>query len=152
MGDKIVAQNRRARHDYFILETYEAGIVLTGTEIKSVRQGSINIKDGYAKFEDGELWLYNVHIAPYDKGSYFNHDPRRKRKLLMHDYELRRLWGKLQQKGLTLIPLKVYLKNNKWAKVELALAKGKKKYDKRRDIAERDAHIAMQKAMKYKKL
>lgn len=148
MADRTLAQNRKARHDYLILETYEAGLVLTGTEIKSVREGSVNLRDGYAKFEDGELWLYNVHIAPYEKGSRYNHDPLRRRKLLLRKEELRKLMGKVQQKGLTLVPLRVYLKDNRWAKVELALAKGKTKADRRADIAERDARRELERLRK----
>ncbi|MBC7322244.1 MAG: SsrA-binding protein SmpB [Acetomicrobium sp.] len=151
MDKKIVAQNRRARHDYFILETYEAGLVLTGTEIKSIRAGRVNLKDGYAKIEKGECWLYNVHISPYEKGTYYNHDPLRPRKLLLHNDEIKRLIGKTQQQGLTLIPLSIYLKNGKWAKVELALAQGKKIYDKRHAIAERDARLQMERARKITK-
>lgn len=151
MDKKIVAQNRRARHDYFILETYEAGLVLTGTEIKSIRAGRVNLKDGYAKIENGECWLYNVHISPYEKGTYYNHDPLRPRKLLLHNDEIKRLIGKTQQQGLTLIPLSIYLKNGKWVKVELALAQGKKIYDKRHAIAERDARLQMERARKITK-
>ncbi|AFM22065.1 MAG TPA: SsrA-binding protein SmpB [Acetomicrobium flavidum] len=151
MDKKIIAQNRKARHDYFILETFEAGIVLTGTEIKSVREGRVNLKDGYAKIENGECWLYNVHISPYEKGTYYNHDPLRPRKLLLRKDEIRRLIGKTQQKGLTLIPLSIYIKDGKWAKVELALAQGKKIYDKRHAIAERDARIEMERARKVAK-
>ena len=142
----MVARNRKATHDYFILETYEAGIVLTGTEIKSVREGRINLRDGYAKIDSGELWLYNVHISPYERGSFYNHDPLRPRKLLLRREEIKRLLGKTKEKGLTLVPLSVYIKDNRWAKVEVALAKGKKQYDKRAAIAERDAQRAMERA------
>jgi len=144
--NKVVARNRKAIHDYFILETYEAGIVLTGTEIKSVREGRVNLRDGYAKIEGGELWLYNVHISPYERGSFYNHDPLRPRKLLLRKEEIKRLLGKTKEKGLTLVPLSVYIKDNRWAKVEVALAKGKKQYDKRAAIAERDAQRAMERA------
>jgi SsrA-binding protein len=144
--NKVVARNRKAIHDYFILETYEAGIVLTGTEIKSVRDGRVNLRDGYAKIEGGELWLYNIHISPYERGSFYNHDPLRPRKLLLRKEEIRRLLGKTKEKGLTLVPLSVYIKDNRWAKVEIALAKGKKQYDKRAAIAERDAQRAMERA------
>ena len=136
---KNVAQNRKARHDYFILDTMECGIVLTGTEIKSVRAGNLNLKDSYASVEKGELWLMGMHISPYEKGSYYNHEPTRSRKLLLHKHELIRLHGKSREKGLTLIPLSVYIKDGRKAKVELALAKGKTSYDKRDAIAERDA-------------
>lgn len=146
MPNKVVARNRKAIHDYFILETYEAGIVLTGTEIKSVRDGRVNLRDGYAKIEGGELWLYNIHISPYERGSFYNHDPLRPRKLLLRKEEIRRLLGKTKEKGLTLVPLSVYIKDNRWAKVEIALAKGKKQYDKRAAIAERDAQRAMERA------
>lgn len=146
MPNKVVARNRKATHDYFILETYEAGIVLTGTEIKSVREGRVNLRDGYAKIDSGELWLYNVHISPYERGSFYNHDPLRPRKLLLRREEIKRLLGKTKEKGLTLVPLSVYIKDNRWAKVEVALAKGKKQYDKRAAIAERDAQRAMERA------
>ncbi len=146
MPNKVVARNRKATHDYFILGTYEAGIVLTGTEIKSVREGRVNLRDGYAKIDSGELWLYNVHISPYERGSFYNHDPLRPRKLLLRREEIKRLLGKTKEKGLTLVPLSVYIKDNRWAKVEVALAKGKKQYDKRAAIAERDAQRAMERA------
>lgn len=145
-GKKIVAQNRKARHDYFILDTMECGIVLTGTEIKSVRAGNLNLKDSYASMERGELWLVGVHISPYEKGSYYNHEPERNRKLLLNRHELTRLHGKTREKGLTLIPMSVYLKDGRRAKVELALAKGKTSYDKRDTIAERDARRDMARA------
>jgi len=148
MDIRKVAQNRKARHDYFILDTFECGIVLTGTEIKSVRAGRLNLKDGYATIKDGEVWLWNVHISPYEKGSYYNHDPVRPRKLLMHQHEIFRLTGKVKEKGLTLVPLSVYIKEGKRAKVELALVKGKSSHDKRDAIAERDAKRSMEKALK----
>lgn len=134
---KIVTDNRKARHDYHIEETYEAGMVLTGTEVKSLRQGRANLRDSYAAVENGELFLYNMHIAPYKQGNIFNHEPKRTRKLLMHKREINRLMGRTQEKGYTLVPLKVYFRRGK-AKLELALAKGKKLYDKRRDIARRE--------------
>lgn len=134
---KVVATNRKARHDYLIEDTFEAGLVLTGSEIKSIRAGQVNLKDSYATIREGELWLANVHIAPYRQASYENHEPRRERKLLMHRREINRLTGKLQEKGLTLIPLQLYLKNSR-AKVELGLARGKKLYDKRQSMRERD--------------
>lgn len=148
MARTVVARNKKARHDYFIIETYEAGIQLTGTEIKSVRAGKVNLKDGYARIIGSEVWLYNVHISPYEKGTYYNHDPLRPRKLLLRSEEIKRLIGKIKEKGLTLVPLEMYLKDNKWAKIELALVKGKTKHDKRESIAERDAKRAMEKAMK----
>jgi len=147
---KVVAQNRKARHDYFIIDTMECGIVLTGTEIKSVRAGNLNLKDSYASMERGELWLVGVHISPYEKGSYYNHEPERNRKLLLNKHELTRLHGKTREKGLTLIPLSVYLKDGRRAKVELALAKGKTSYDKRDSIAERDAKRDMARATRHK--
>ncbi len=148
MGIKVVATNRKARHEYEIIETMEAGIALTGTEIKSVREGKVSLKEGFAIIKDGEVWLMDVHIAPYTHGHRDNHDPRRPRKLLLHRREIDRLQGKLQEKGWTLVPLKMYLKNNR-AKVELALVRGKKKYDKRKAIAKRDAERELQRALKH---
>ncbi len=133
----LVTTNRKARHDYSILETYEAGLVLKGTEVKSLRQGKANLTDGYAMLKNGEMWLFGMHISPYDQGSYSNVDPIRNRKLLLHKKEIRKLAGKMQLKGLTLVPLKVYFKNNV-AKVLIGVAQGKKAYDKRADIAERE--------------
>jgi len=135
--DKTIAVNRRARHDYSIEDTYDAGLVLTGGEIKSVRAGRVALADSYARPESDELWLEGMHIAPYEPASYDNPDPKRRRKLLLHRGELRRLIGKAQEKGLTLIPLRVYLRNG-YAKVELGLARGRRQYDKRRAIAERE--------------
>jgi SsrA-binding protein len=134
---KIVATNRKAFHDYHVGETYEAGIALTGTEIKSVRQGMVSLRDSFARVENGEVFLYDMHVSPYDAGNRYNHEPRRTRKLLLHKSEIRKLATKTQEKGFTLIPLKVYLKGGR-AKVELALAKGKRLYDKREDIKKRD--------------
>lgn len=136
-GEKVVTTNRKARHEYTILDTVEAGIVLTGTEVKSLRQGRANLADGFATIKNGEVWLLGMHISPYEHGSYANVDPVRERKLLLHKTEIRRLAQKTAQKGLTLIPLKVYFKNN-IAKVLLAVAQGKKSYDKRAAIAERE--------------
>jgi len=136
-GEKTVVTNRKARHQYHILETIEAGIVLQGTEVKSLRQGKVNLGDAYAKIKDGEIWLVEMHISPYEQGNVFNHEPRRPRKLLLHKREIKRLIGKVQERGLTLIPLRIYFKRGK-AKVELALAKGKKLYDRREDIKRRD--------------
>ena len=150
VGKNVVAQNRKARHDYFILDTLECGIVLTGTEIKSVRAGNLNLKDSYASVENGELWLVGVHISPYEKGSYYNHEPERDRKLLLNRHELIRLHGKTKEKGLTLVPLSIYIKDGRRAKVELALAKGKTSYDKRDAIAERDARRDMARAVRHK--
>ncbi|GAW91780.1 SsrA-binding protein SmpB [Calderihabitans maritimus] len=150
MGEeiKVVTENRKARHDYYIEETYEAGIALKGTEVKSLRAGKANLKDSFARVENGEIFLYNMHISAYEKGNRFNHDPKRTRKLLLHKAEINRLMGKTQEKGLTLIPLKVYFNERGKAKVELGLAKGKKLYDKRRDIAERDARREIEKALR----
>jgi SsrA-binding protein len=146
-SEKILAINRKAYHDYHIDETFEAGIALTGTEIKSVRAGSINLRDSYAQVKNGELWLMNAHIAPYEPASRQNVDPYRDRKLLMHRREIMRLFGRVQEKGFTLVPLKVYLKKNR-AKVELGLARGKKLYDKREAISKRDAAREMARAVK----
>ncbi|HOB86203.1 MAG TPA: SsrA-binding protein SmpB [Bacillota bacterium] len=146
---QVVSRNRKAFHDYHIDETYEAGIVLTGTEVKSVRQSRVNLKDSYARVENGELFLYNMHIGVYDQGNRFNHDPLRKRKLLMHRAEINRLMGKVKEKGYALIPLKVYLVRG-LVKVELALARGKKIYDKRRALAEKESRREMERALKEK--
>lgn len=143
----LIAQNRKARYEYSILETVEAGIVLKGTEIKSIRAGRINLKDGYAGIRSNELWLYNVHIAPFKEGNQFNHDPVRTRKLLLKRKQIDRLIGELKQGGITLIPLKVYIKNGV-AKVLLGIAKGKKKYDKRETIKRRDQERQMRRAIK----
>ena len=139
---KVVATNRKAYHDYFILETYEAGIVLTGTEIKSVRASRVSLREGYVLPKDGELWLMNVHIAPYEHGGIWDHDPKRPRKLLLHRREINKLLGKVYERGYTIVPLRMYLKNNR-AKVEIALVKGKRKYDKREAIAKRDEERRM---------
>ena len=144
-GEKVIAKNKKARHNFFIEDEYETGIVLSGTEVKSIRAGKVNIKDSYADFKDGELYLYNMHVSPYEQGNIFNKDPLRTRKLLLHKRELRRLIGLKQTQGNTLVPLSLYFKKNK-VKVELALAKGKKVYDKRHDIAKKDAQRRMQKA------
>ena len=142
-----IAQNRKARHDYDILETIEAGIVLKGTEIKSIRKGSINLQDGFAGFRGDELFLYNVHISPFKEGNQFNHDPLRTRKLLLKRKELNRLMGLSQQAGHTVVPLKVYIKNGV-AKVLLGLARGKKQYDKRETIKRKDQQRDIQRALK----
>ncbi len=141
-GEKLVTTNRRARHDYTILETYEAGIVLTGTEVKSLRQGNANLSNGYAMVRNGEVWLIGMHISPYEQGSYSNVDPIRNRKLLLHKKEIRKLLSKTAEKGLTLLPLQVYFKN-KVAKVVIGIGRGKKAYDKRHDIAKRDIERAI---------
>lgn len=144
---KIVAQNKKARHDYFIEEAMEAGIVLSGTEVKSIRQGKVNLKDSYATIKNNEVILSGMHVSPYEQGNIFNKDPLRDRKLLLHRQEINRLIGYIQQKGLALVPLQVYLKRGK-VKVELAVAKGKKLYDKREDMAERDAKREIDRKMK----
>lgn len=146
MGDKTVVTNRRARREYFIEDTYEAGLVLTGSEIKSVRAGRANLQDSYVTVRDGEAWLLNSHIAPYKQASVQNHEPKRERKLLLHRRQIDRLAGKVQAKGYTIIPLRLYLKNNR-AKVEIALAKGKKLYDKRDDLAKRQAQRDIERAL-----
>lgn len=137
-GRKLVAQNKKARHDYAVLNTYEAGIVLVGTEVKSLRAGRASLVDGYAQIADGEVWLHGVHIPEYTQGTWTNHDPRRKRKLLLHRDEIAKLIGKTREGGLTLVPLSLYFRDGK-AKVEIALARGKRSYDKRQDLARRDA-------------
>ena len=149
-NNDTVAQNRKARHDYFILDAIECGIVLTGTEIKSVRAGNLNLKDSYASLENGELWLSGVHISPYEKGTYYNHEPERDRKLLMHKHEILRLRNKIREKGLTLVPLSVYIKDGRRAKVELALVKGRTAHDKRDMIADRDAKRTIARAVRGK--
>ncbi len=144
---KIVAENRKARHDYHIHETYEAGIALTGTEVKSLRAGRANLKDSYAHVENGEMMISQMHISPYEQGNIFNHEPMRKRKLLMHKKEILKLFGKTREKGYSLVPLKLYFTRGK-AKLQIALASGKKNYDKRQDIAARDAKRDMERAMR----
>ena len=134
---KIVAENRKARRDYFFVDEFEAGMVLKGTEVKSLRQGRANLKDAYARIKDGEVFVYQLHIAPYPFAYYDNHDPLSPRKLLLHKHEIKRLYGKINEKGLTLIPIRIYFKNGK-VKILLALAKGKRKYDKREAIKRRD--------------
>lgn len=144
---KLIAQNKKAFHDFFIEETYECGIELVGTEVKSLREGRVNLKDSYASISNGEVYIKNMHISPYEKGNIFNKDPLRERKLLLHKYEILKLVGKIKEKGYSLIPTKVYLKNS-LMKVELALAKGKKLYDKREDIAKKDAKRDMERKLK----
>ena len=144
---KSIAKNSKAFHDYFVEERYEAGVVLSGTEVKSIRQGGVNLKDSWCQVKDGELWLYGAHISPYEKGNIFNKDPRRVRKLLMHRREILRLHMAVQRDGLTLVPLSLYFKDAK-VKVEVGLCKGKKLYDKRASAAERDAKRDMDRAMK----
>jgi SsrA-binding protein len=148
-NEKIITTNRKARHEYEILETMEAGVVLLGTEVKSLREGRANLKDSYASVRAGEVFLHNAHISPYSHGNINNHDPLRIRKLLLHKKEIKKLIGKVQEKGLTLVPLRLYFKNGN-VKVELALARGKKIYDKRRDIAKRDYERDIQRQLRTK--
>ncbi len=148
MPERTVTVNRKARHEYDILETYEAGIVLTGPEVKAVRQGKVSLSDAYARVNNGELWLYNMHIAPYDPVLQRNYDPRQPRKLLMHRREIDRLTGLTQQRGFTLIPLRVYFNERGYAKVELGLAKGKRKVDRRREIMEREMKREVDRALR----
>ncbi|RKD27507.1 SsrA-binding protein [Caminicella sporogenes DSM 14501] len=147
---RIIANNKKARHDYFIEETYEAGIVLKGTEVKSIRLGRVNLKDSYAEINNGEVILHNLHISPYEKGNIFNTDPVRPRKLLLHKREIRKLIGYTTQRGYTLVPLKIYITKRGLVKVELAVAKGKKLYDKRESIARRDAERRIQKELRQR--
>lgn len=145
MGDeKTIATNRRARHEFSIEDSSEAGLVLTGTEIKSIRAGKVNLADAHARIERGEAWLVGVHIAPWESGSRFNHEAKRDRKLLLHRDEIDRLLGKVKSKGLTLVPLRIYITGRGHAKVELGLARGKQLHDRRHDIAERDARRQME--------
>jgi SsrA-binding protein len=145
-GRKMIAQNRKARHDYAVLDTYEAGVMLTGTEVKSLRLGRASLVDAFATIDDGEVFLRNVHIPEYEQGSWTNHEPRRVRKLLLHRAEIERLIGKTKESGLTLVPLALYFSDGK-VKVELALARGKRSYDKRQDLAKRDADREVRRAM-----
>lgn len=148
-GIKVIAQNRRARHDFELLELYEAGLVLTGTEIKSVRDHRVNLKGSFVRVRDGELWLMEANIAEYTYGNRENHEPTRPRKLLMHRREINKLAGKLQGSGLTIVPTRLYLKDGR-AKLEIALARGKKQYDKREDLAKRDAQRNIDRSLKQR--
>ena len=150
MGIKVIATNRKAKHEYFLLDTYEAGLVLKGSEIKSIRAGQISLAQAYISVDGNEAWLVNSHIAPYNEASSNNHDPVRARKLLLHRSEIRKLSDKVRQKGATVIPLRVYLKDGK-AKVEIALAKGKKHYDKRAEIAKRDSQRELDRRYKQRR-
>ncbi|UCD98434.1 MAG: SsrA-binding protein SmpB [Chloroflexota bacterium] len=150
MGEKVIATNRKARHEYFLLDTYEAGIVLKGSEIKSIRAGQISLAQAYVSTDGQEVWLMNAHIAPYDEANRFNHEPLRPRKLLLHRKEIQKLHDKVRQKGATIVPLKVYLKNG-MAKIEIALARGKKHYDKRAEIAKRDAQRELDRRYKQRR-
>ncbi|MBE7035007.1 MAG: SsrA-binding protein SmpB [Ruminococcaceae bacterium] len=146
---KILSENRKARHDYFIEETFEAGISLCGTEVKSIRKGALNLKDSFVSFHNGEAYIKNMHVSPYEQGNIFNRDPLRDRRLLLHKREIQYLYGAVKQKGFAVIPLSVYLKDS-LVKVQIGLARGKKLYDKRNDIAERDAKRNMDRAIKEK--
>lgn len=148
---KLVANNKKARHDYFIEDTYEAGVVLHGTEVKSLRMGKCSIKESFVRIDNGEVMIYGMHISPYEKGNIFNKDPLRPKKLMLHRYEINKLEGKLAEKGLTLVPLQVYFKGS-LVKVEIGLARGKKLYDKRADIAKRDQKREAEKEFKIRNL
>ena len=150
-GFKLIANNKKAYFDYFIEDKYEAGVALHGTEVKSIRMGKCSIKESYIKIEDGEVFIYGMHISPYEKGNIFNKDPMRIKKLLMHKYEINKLNGKLQQKGLTLVPLQVYIKGG-LVKVEVGLARGKKLYDKRESLAKKDMKREAEKEFKIRNL
>lgn len=145
---KMIAKNKKARHDYFIEDTYECGIVLSGTEVKSIRQGKVSLKESYADVKDGEVYVYQMNITPYEQGNIFNKDPLRPRKLLLHKQQIRKLIGLKQREGYTLVPLSLYFSGSR-VKIELALAKGKKLYDKRHSIAERDANRRIQKNLRH---
>ena len=148
---KLVANNKKAYHDYFIDEKYEAGLVLHGTEVKSLRMGKCSIKEAWVRIQDGEVWVYGMHISPYEKGNIFNKDPLRPRKLLMHKAEIGNLLGKVKEKGITLVPLQVYFKNGR-AKLEIGLARGKKLYDKREELAKRDMRREAEREFKVRNL
>jgi len=148
---KLIANNKKAYHDYFIDETYEAGVALHGTEVKSMRMGKCSIKESFIRIENGEVFVYGMHVSPYEKGNLFNKDPLRVKKLLMHRYEINKLAGKIAEKGYTLVPLQVYFKNGR-VKAEIGLARGKKLYDKRQDIAKKDQRREMQREFKVKNL
>lgn len=150
VAGKLIAENRRARHDYHLVERHEAGLALSGTEVKSLRRGQANLQRAYAEVRDGEVWLVGAHIAPYEQGTHANHDPERARKLLLHRREIDSLNGKVRERGFTLVPTKLYWKDGR-AKVEIALARGKESHDKRRDIARRDAEREMDRALKARR-
>ena len=151
MAEKLICQNKKARHDYHIIDLYEAGIVLRGSEVKSCRAGKANLKDGYGRIKEGEIFLINSHISPYTYAHQLNHDPLRERKLLFHKSEIKKLYGKMRERGLSLIPLKMYFKNGK-VKVEMAVAKGKKLHDKREDIKRKDFAREAEREFRGKKL
>ncbi|MBQ5735390.1 MAG: SsrA-binding protein SmpB [Lachnospiraceae bacterium] len=148
---KLIANNKKAHFDYFIEDTFEAGIALAGTEVKSLRMGKCSVKESFIRIENGEVYIYNMHISPYEKGNIFNKDPLRVRKLLLHKYEVNKMVGKMQQKGYTIVPLQVYFKGN-LCKVQIGLARGKKLYDKREDIAKKDQRREAEKNFKVKNL
>lgn len=150
-GNRLIANNKKAYHDYFIEDSFEAGISLAGTEVKSLRMGKCSIKESFVKIENGEVFIYGMHVSPYEKGNIFNKDPLRVRKLLLHKYEINKIQGKLDEKGFTLVPLKVYFKGS-LVKVAIGLAKGKKQYDKRHDIAKKDQRREAQREFKVKNL
>ena len=150
-SQKLVANNKKAYHDYFIDETYEAGVALHGTEVKALRMGKCSIKESFIRIENGEVFVYGMHISPYEKGNIFNKDPLRVKKLLMHKYEINKLAGKIAEKGFTLVPLQVYFKDGR-AKVEVGLARGKKLYDKRQDIAKKDQRREVEREFKVKNI
>src|SRR5688500_19560988 len=149
-AQKNIAENRKAFHDYHIIETFEAGIVLVGTEVKAIREGSANLRDSFARLEDGQVWIYNVHISAYSNRGYSSHEPTRKRKLLLHRQEIKKLIGKTVEKGMTLVPVRMYLKNGR-IKVAISLAKGKKDHDKRETIKRRDADRETRAAVKERR-
>lgn len=148
--ERPIAENRKARHDYFIDEVIEAGLVLTGTEVKSLRAGRVNLRDSFARFDKGELFLFNCHIAPYEFGNRYNHEPYRSRKLLVHRKQLRELVSRVKQEGMTLIPIRMYFDRHGRAKLALGVARGKKNYDKRQSIAQRDASRRIERALKQR--
>ena len=150
LAQSSIAENRKAHHDYHLLETFEAGIVLLGTEVKSIREGRVNLRDSFARLEDGEVFLYNVNISPYSHRGYADHEPLRRRKLLLHREEIRKLVGKTVEKGMTLVPVRIYMKNGR-VKVAVSLAKGKKEYDKRETLKRREAERETRAAMKSRR-
>ncbi len=149
MGKKIISTNRKAFHEYHIFDKFNAGMVLTGTEIKSIRKGAVNLKDSFVKIDDFEVFLYNCHISPYEQGNRYNHEEKRTRKLLLNKREIEKLVGKIKKDGYSIVPIELYLENG-WAKLEIALAKGKKLYDKREDLAKKDQNRDIQRAVKIK--
>lgn len=149
MGKKVISTNRKAFHEYHIFDKFNAGMVLTGTEIKSIRKGAVNLKDSFVKIDDFEVFLYNCHISPYEQGNRYNHEEKRTRKLLLNKREIEKLVGKIKKDGYSIVPIELYLENG-WAKLEIALAKGKKLYDKREDLAKKDQNRDIQRAVKIK--